>query len=195
MVVLVTAFLIQSFMTGFSGADNKGIGPFGFLSDGVRECLSDDALARMNVAVNLNKPELSYYSISKLPSTLTWGPGNGTSLPSDDSRFMVEGKVRVRVLIIGEVSKCFLRGTSNNRGSCSLNVVPLYQAEVDRLDDLIRGFSTSSKGLCQPVSFRVCSHITLVKAMKPEEMSKAGVMISAAIGVVCLFACGGWFGV
>ena len=106
----------------------------------------------MNVAVNMSKPELSYYSISKLPSTLTWGAGNGTSLPSDDSRFIVEGKTRVRVLIIGEVSKCFLRGTSNNRGSCSLNVVPLYQAEVERLDDLVRGFSTSSKGLWQPVS-------------------------------------------
>ena len=118
--------------------------------------MSDGAVDRANKAVKLKRPELSFYSIAQLPSALTWGPGNGTSVPTDDSRFMLEGKTRIRVLIVGEVTKSFLRGTANNRGSCSLNVIPLFQAEADRLDDLVKGFSTSSKGLSSPTPSPLC---------------------------------------
>ena len=114
--------------------------PYGF-----RDCLSDATVDRLNVAVNLCLAGSAYYSISQLPTVLTWGSGTGTSIPTDNSRFIVQGELRVRVLIIGEVTKTFLRGTAKNRGSCSLNVKPLFKAEADRLEDLVKGFSTSSK--------------------------------------------------
>ena len=87
-----------------------------------------------------------------LPTVLTWGPGNGSSLPTDESRFIVQGSEIVKVLFIGEVTKTFLRGTSTNRGSCSLNVLPLFKAEAERLEDLVKGFATSSKGLLWSLS-------------------------------------------
>ena len=106
----------------------------------------------MNNAVGLNKPDFAFYSISMLPTVLAWGAGNGTSMPTDDSRYVVQGDARVKVLFIGEVTKSFLRGTATNRGSCSLNVLPLFKAEAERLDDLVKGFATSSKGLLLPLS-------------------------------------------
>ena len=114
--------------------------PYGF-----RPCLSDNIVDRLNVAVKFSRPGSAYYSISQLPTVLTWGPGNGTSVSTDDSRFIIQAGARVRILIIGEVTKSFLRGTTKNRGSCSLNVTPLFTCDADRLESLVRGFSTSSK--------------------------------------------------
>ena len=99
------------------------------------------------MAVLFSRPRSAYYSISQLPTVLTWGAGNGTSVSTDDSRFIIQDGERVRLLIIGEVTKAFLRGTAKNRGSCSLNVVPLFKADCNRLEDLVKGFSTSSKGM------------------------------------------------
>ena len=59
----------------------------------------------------------------------------------------MQGKTKVKLLIIGEVAKSFLRGTEKNRGSCSLNVKPLFQGEAERLEELVKGFSNSSKGV------------------------------------------------
>lgn len=118
------------------------------LTHGYRKDLTDVTIDRLNVAVNLYRPNQGYYSVSKLPSLLTWGPGNGSSLPTDNSRYITEASSsRTRVLIIGEVTKAFLRGTETNRGSCSINVAPLFTADAERLADLVQGFSTSSKGL------------------------------------------------
>ena len=120
--------------------------PYGF-----RDCLSDGVVDRINHAVKLDRPDLAWYSIAHLPSVLAWGPGNGTSVPTDDSRFIMQGTTRMRVLIVGQVAKAYLRGTERNRGSCSLNVVPLFEAETERLEELLKGFSSSSKGmLCRP---------------------------------------------
>ena len=123
-----------------------------------------------------------------LPAVLAWGPGNGSTIATDESRFVVESKGMVRVLIIGEVAKCFLRGTSTNRGSCSLNVLPIFQAELERMENLVKGFATSSKGLLLPFLSIRCSHSSCfisVKAMT-SDLHKTGVMVSAAIGVVSL---------
>ena len=155
---------------------------------GIRKCLPDHVVDRLNNAVTLCKPDLAFYSISMLPTVLAWGPGEGTSIPTDESRFVVEPKGVVRVLLIGEVTKSFLRGTSTNRGSCSLNILPIFQAERERVEDLVKGFATSSKGLLFPfwtVRDAHSSRFLLVKAMK-SDISKAGVMVSAAIGVVSL---------
>ena len=95
--------------------------------------------------MKLSRPLSAYYSISQLPTVLTWGPGNGTSVSTDESRFIIQAGDKVRVLIVGEITKSFLRGTAKNRGSCSINIAPLLKAEADRLDNLIKGFSTSSK--------------------------------------------------
>ena len=138
------------------------------------------------MAVKLNVPGSAYYSISQLPTVLSWGPGNGTSVSTDDSRFIIQAGMKVRVLIIGEVTKAFLRGTTTNRGSCSLNIAPIFPAEAERLDNLVKGFSTSSKSTCITCSISPGAHPFLVKAVKSED-PKSGFMVSNSIGVVCPF--------
>ena len=153
--------------------------PYGFL-----DCLSDDVVDRINQAVKLNRSDVFYYSIANLPSVLTWGAGLGTSVPTDDSRFIMQGKGKVKILIIGRVTKSYLRGTERNRGSCSLNVVPLFEAERERLDDLVKGFSSSSKGvsICSARSYPVANLVTVKGA--DLDISKSGIMVSNSIGVV-----------
>ena len=153
---------------------------------GYRTCLLDTAIDRLNVAVNFSRPDSAYYSISKLPTVLSWGPGNGTSVSTDESRFIIQAGVKVRVLILGEVTKAFLRGTAKNRGSCSLNVTPLFKADADRLENLVKGLSTSSKGVSRLGLVYSLSHSCLAKAA-PSEISTTGIMVSNSIGVVSDF--------
>ena len=95
----------------------------------------------------------------------------------------MQGKTKVKVLIIGEVTKSFLRGTERNRGSCSLNVIPLFQGEVERLEELVRGFSSSSKGKCLVPSCPTIIDEYIVKAAT-SETANSGFMVSDSIGIV-----------
>lgn len=50
-------------------------------------------------------------------------------------------------MVIGELSSAFLHGNANNGGTASIRVKPLLLSDGLRMDSLVEGFSTSSRGM------------------------------------------------
>ncbi|KAK7685937.1 hypothetical protein QCA50_010746 [Cerrena zonata] len=117
--------------------------PFRPLPLGFRPYLTDDAVQRLNKALRYSSQVPPVYAVSRLPEKLFWAT-RPEEPEIDMSQYIMQGKHRVKVLVIGEIKKGYLMGTVTNKGSASVKIKPLLVADGNRLDTIMKGFATSS---------------------------------------------------
>ncbi|KAK7685963.1 hypothetical protein QCA50_010773 [Cerrena zonata] len=117
---------------------------------GVRHYVSDEVVDRINRAIAYRHNKPITYAASAFPKTFQWGPpsvkGREDVADTEDlSNYVTQGSQMVRIMVIGELCSAFLTGNSNNGGTASIRVKPLLLSDGLRMDDLVKGFSTSSR--------------------------------------------------